>query len=409
MNFVMLSAFVFGLFVTSQATEFCEPNPCQNGGVCLETSDSYKCDCPLNFVGIHCTLPPPEVVCGKRAIEIKIDERIVTEMNLPPNEEFVYFEKSPGCRAVKNQDQYHLRIDAPFLDCGLSLEAEEENFIFSQKVVWNKPNGEVERPVVLLNFRCNYSGRYNVSFESIKPTVTTIDFETTYGEFTLQMDLYKSSDFAENEKFRLRPVVTINEEVCVKNKINGGLPDKLVLTSLQCWASSEEDGDGSYYGFIDDKCLEDQSTAVIINNGDSAESKFCFDVFKWKNSENSVYVNCKVRVCNTTWGPDNCVCSKPTRQTRSLDDDDSAYIVSPKILVFENNHLNSWMDFLENESENYEAYEKENDLTQEMEQNNKSNKTTTLLVVGIILVLIIVGLGILIGVVLSYRKKARKV
>jgi len=220
----------------------CESNPCKNGGVCTDNSSGFTCACPPEFVGLQCTLSPPEITCGKKAIEVWINEKIVEEMNLSLDEENVYFNNAPGCRAVRAADHFHLRIDAPFLDCGLMLESDADNFIFSQKVVWNRQDGAVERPVVLLDFKCFYSGKYNVSFDAIKPTVTTVDFDTTYGEFTLQMDLFKTRMFDGGEKFSTRPIVTIDEEVCIKNVINGGLPDSLVLTALQCWASDDESG-----------------------------------------------------------------------------------------------------------------------------------------------------------------------
>ena len=44
---------------------------------------------------------------------------------------------------------------------------------------------------------------------------STVDFDTTYGEFTLQMDLFKTRMFDGGEKFSTRPIVTIDEEVCI--------------------------------------------------------------------------------------------------------------------------------------------------------------------------------------------------
>ena len=62
------------------------------------------------------------ISCGKQAIEIEINSAIIDEMNLSSDEKLIHFSKSPNCRAVKRENLFHLRIDAPFVDCGLSLE-----------------------------------------------------------------------------------------------------------------------------------------------------------------------------------------------------------------------------------------------------------------------------------------------
>lgn len=35
----------------------CDPNQCQNGGVCVDLADAYHCECPLGYVGDNCEQP----------------------------------------------------------------------------------------------------------------------------------------------------------------------------------------------------------------------------------------------------------------------------------------------------------------------------------------------------------------
>ena len=32
----------------------CYPDPCQNGGTCVDDVDSHACYCPAGFTGVHC-------------------------------------------------------------------------------------------------------------------------------------------------------------------------------------------------------------------------------------------------------------------------------------------------------------------------------------------------------------------
>ena len=40
---------------TEAALDFCENDPCQNGGVCHNRTDDYLCVCPPTFSGENCT------------------------------------------------------------------------------------------------------------------------------------------------------------------------------------------------------------------------------------------------------------------------------------------------------------------------------------------------------------------
>ena len=47
------------LTTTTAATTLnplCNPNPCQNGGVCVLLDETFECDCPFGFTGSFCEI-----------------------------------------------------------------------------------------------------------------------------------------------------------------------------------------------------------------------------------------------------------------------------------------------------------------------------------------------------------------
>ena len=47
--------FFFGLIGCSAKLPFCKSNPCQNGGTCSDSWETFSCECPLGFGGKDCS------------------------------------------------------------------------------------------------------------------------------------------------------------------------------------------------------------------------------------------------------------------------------------------------------------------------------------------------------------------
>uniref|UniRef100_A0A3B3UW61 Cadherin EGF LAG seven-pass G-type receptor 3 n=1 Tax=Poecilia latipinna TaxID=48699 RepID=A0A3B3UW61_9TELE len=59
---------------------FCKSNPCQNGGTCRVSWETFSCDCPLGYGGKDCTMPHPHRFLGNSALwwDLKNDVTIST-------------------------------------------------------------------------------------------------------------------------------------------------------------------------------------------------------------------------------------------------------------------------------------------------------------------------------------------
>lgn len=48
-SYVLLS--LFTLVITK---DYCHPNPCLNGGTCVQVPSGYDCHCDIQYTGAHC-------------------------------------------------------------------------------------------------------------------------------------------------------------------------------------------------------------------------------------------------------------------------------------------------------------------------------------------------------------------
>ena len=100
---------------------------------------------------------------------------------------------------------------------------------------------DIERKMVLLEFKCQYEDEYLLHLVPIKPVETTIDAESARGNFRIQMKLFKDRTFVENSRYPENPIVAIDEEVCVQMALVNSLGiEDLVLTVKDCWTGASK-------------------------------------------------------------------------------------------------------------------------------------------------------------------------
>ena len=52
----MLSIWDVCVLIAEPPTNPCEPDPCQNNGVCVHEGPRYACICPQGYQGTHCEI-----------------------------------------------------------------------------------------------------------------------------------------------------------------------------------------------------------------------------------------------------------------------------------------------------------------------------------------------------------------
>lgn len=229
-----------GITLTS-SKQTCDDAPCQNDGTCL-ASEQYNrgffCRCPEGFTGIYCDILHPTVTCGESYMEVSLDKQMITEHGLEDNVEHIGFRgEGEGCTSRDDGDKYTLRIESPFSSCGTTTQHSGDDYQYTNAVVWKRsrqglPN---EAPVVttinLIEFKCTYEDQYSLHLDGpIIPAVTTVDAKTGYGDFTVELGLFKDETFT--SPYPKDPVVQISNDVCVSLELT--VSSSRFFTPWQC-------------------------------------------------------------------------------------------------------------------------------------------------------------------------------
>jgi hypothetical protein len=307
---------------STSSDDVCDNVTCSNKGFCVPSTlyqAGYWCECDDGWVGQNCGHPQPTVVCGDHEIVITIDSGIVEELKLDLNEEFVYFgnfdnnpenkNENNNCHAELDNDKFKLKLQAPFSSCGTELLTDGgDDFTFSNTVVWNSEvnNTNIDRELVLLDFKCIYQDEYTTDFGDDPTGITNrnnIKFATASGSFKISMSIFEDNTFAQDKEYTESPSIGIGTYVYAQVELEEVEDQHLVVTMDECFATQTrdpEDGSSVKHFLIQDRCANNDPTVEVYQNGLNHQSRFKFQMFKWRWSADPIYLHCEVDVCNKT-------------------------------------------------------------------------------------------------------------
>lgn len=308
---------------------YCDVNPCENGAECLMKAGKMYCECTSGWNGQKCDVPDPVLLCSPDSMKISINKRLlVKDPSVNANSERVALGTSTeeNCQAKLVGDNYEIAINSPFQDnCGteLSRHPENGNYIFSNNVQWtsvfdgaDESEAPIQRRQKLVDFNCHYEDEYLLHMKPLKPAESVIEKDISKGNFNVHMSLWKNSDFENdiNGQYSDNPIIRIDQKVCVKIDLESNLDMRnLVLSASDCWAAGNDNPtEEEKHYMIKDKCRsEEDYTTTVKSNGVATDVKFCFQLAKWKQEMDQLFIQCKMSVCDDSIqfdGVSQCVC-----------------------------------------------------------------------------------------------------
>jgi hypothetical protein len=248
---------------------------------------------------------PPVLRCGSSKIDIDVPKAFLNKHNIIVRDSAeLHFAKHKDCFAVDNGDSYKLQIFAPFDSCGTTVEHGSDDYAYTNEVVFaNK-----DKSLSVFQFRCIYEDKYIVSSGPISPTKRTLQFSSGEGEFEVSMEMYRGPSFSFMDKHADNPTVRLNDPVYVDVEFTSNLgfgdPGRELVTSIKtCYATDTPNhaDHKRYHNLISGMCVSPEDPSVeILENGNSDNARFKFNMFKWKGVIAYIYLHCEVHLCNST-------------------------------------------------------------------------------------------------------------
>jgi hypothetical protein len=104
------------------------------------------------------------------------------------------------------------------------------------------------------------------------------------------------------------PTIRLNDPVYVDIAFTSNLgfadPGRDLVTSVKsCYATATPDhtAQAEYHSLISGMCVSPEDKSVeILENGNSENARFKFDMFKWRGLIAYIYLHCEVHLCNRT-------------------------------------------------------------------------------------------------------------
>ncbi|XP_023273802.1 deleted in malignant brain tumors 1 protein-like isoform X3 [Seriola lalandi dorsalis] len=307
------------------------------------------------------SLPPNSgrVDCSSDNMNIVIERSYLNSLGYDGHSLYL---DDPYCRPQVSR--YQVVFSFPINTCGTARKFENGRVVYTNAIrAYTSNSGEITRQTHLkLNVGCRME---QDSVSQIMYLVEHHDNSSIVGtgRFNTSMAFYTSSSFY-YQVTQVPYKVTLNQDMYVQVDLRRG-DSTLVLFLDTCVTSpSPHDFQSRPYYLVRNGCPVD-NTYYTYTSGTRAYARFRFRAFQFLRATESVYIQCKVLICQASDYNSRCRRGCNRRMTRDVGSKhDSQTLVMGPIQLKE----------LEKKEEGTEKQDMKQDIKQDVEQDKKQDK-----------------------------------
>lgn len=216
-----------------------------------------------------------------------------------------------------------LVIDAPYNQCGTTMEETEEHIVYknvASMYFGNETNGIV-RPLekkIELVCRMKKKNKQTIGVKRLAPqSIVAVDPYRSYGTFTIDFNLYQSMRFIQTYTKKDFPIIVgSTERIYLEIAMNKRNKKRLRMIPQNCYATIEPDVDATVrHNIIEDRCPKDKT--LVVHKMNAQQFQYSIAVFDFKKSAGGIYIHCETFICHNNTD-ERCTfgCNKKTRSRR---------------------------------------------------------------------------------------------
>ncbi|MBN3282670.1 CUZD1 protein, partial [Polyodon spathula] len=264
------------------------------------------------------------IQCSSVSMEVTLQRSYIESLGYNASELYL---NDPNCRPQTTGSQVLFRI--PLNHCGTFREVNSGSIAYYNNIRAYSSGGVITRQTNLqLRVGCKMEQNTTVQIVYMAKEEVTAN-ETSWGRYSISMAFYTSDSF-------WRPVhewpyyVDLNQDLFVQVQLNSSDPDLVVFVDTCVASPSSHDFVSKTHDLIRNGCVRDGTYSSYYSNA-SNTSRFKFSAFKFLRSHPSVYLQCRIVVCQVYDYSARCYrgCLPRSKRDLSLPERKTEVVVGP--------------------------------------------------------------------------------
>ncbi|XP_053410777.1 uromodulin isoform X2 [Nycticebus coucang] len=279
---------------------------------CRADNGRWHCQCKQDFNITDISLLERRLECEANDIKVSLSKCQLKSLGFKKIFLYLRDNQCAGFNERGNRDWVSVVTPARAGPCGTVMTRNETHATYSN-TLYLADEIIIRDRNIKINFACSYPLDMKVSLmTSLQPMVSVLNISMGgTGMFTVRMALFQSPAYTQPYQ---GSSVTLSTEafLYVGTILDGGDLSRFALLMTNCYATPSSNAtDPLKYFIIQDSCPQtEDSTIQVVENGESPQSRFSVQMFRFTGNYDLVYLHCEVYLCDTVSEKCKPTCSR---------------------------------------------------------------------------------------------------